>query len=125
MSDNTPETQPKRPIGEENADMIGIVYVLHLVSVLMGIPAVIGLIVAYIYRGESPEWMQTHYTYQIQTFWKGMLYAVTGILLAPVVIGLLILLGAVVWWIVRNVKGLRALQRRQPINDPTNWGFGA
>lgn len=123
MSDNAPETIEKQPAGGENADMIGIVYVLYLVSILMGITAVIGLIVAYIYRAESPEWMQTHYTYQIHTFWKGLLYAVIGLVTSVVLVGFAILILLFFWWIIRCVIGLRALQRKQPIKNPTGWGL--
>lgn len=123
MNTETPDNQSKPPITKDNADMVGIVYILYLASVVMGVTAIIGLIMAYVYRGESPNWMVSHYNYQIHTFWKGLVFFVVGVILIPVIIGLLILLCLFVWWIIRNAKGLRAMQARKPIADPTAWGI--
>lgn len=98
-----------------------IVYVLYLVGILIGVTSLIGVIVAYVYRGEAPDWLQTHYRFQIRTFWIGLLYVVVGGLLSTVLIGYLILLFWLVWLIVRCAKGLQQLDREQPIGDAATW----
>lgn len=50
-----------------------IVYVLYLVGILFGLTTLIGVVMAYVNRGDAPEWLKTHYQYQIRTFWIGAL----------------------------------------------------
>ena len=51
-----------------------IVYILYLVSLLFGITGIIGVVMAYINKDDAPEWLQTHYQFQIRTFWIGALF---------------------------------------------------
>ena len=37
------------------------VYILYLVSLLVGITSIVGVIMAYVNRSDAPEWVQTHY----------------------------------------------------------------
>jgi len=97
------------------------VYILYLVGLVVGITALVGLIMAYVNRGEAPEWVQTHYRYQIRTFWIGALYAVIGVINCFIVIGFFFLLFALVWWIVRCVKGMQQISRGQPSEYPATW----
>ncbi|MFP4080887.1 MAG: hypothetical protein ACLFTM_09670, partial [Ectothiorhodospira sp.] len=66
---------------------------------------------------------QSHYRFQIDTFWKGLAFLIPGVLLTLVFIGYLILLFWVVWLLVRAVKGLKALGERRPVERPARWGF--
>lgn len=121
---NETEAPAAPPAGtEDSSDTANLIYILHLASILLGITALVGLIMAYINRKDAQEWLQTHYTYQIHTFWKGMLYSVVGLVLTVVLIGFLVILFVLVWWIIRCVKGMKALKNKQPIENPTSWMF--
>jgi len=98
-----------------------LVYILYLVALIVGITSLVGLIMAYINRGEAPDWVRTHYRYQIRTFWIGLLYGMIGVVSTLILIGFLILLFVAVWWIVRCVKGMKALERGEPVADPATW----
>ncbi len=100
-----------------------IVYILYLASLVIGVTGIIGLVMAYIKRGEAPEWLRTHYQWQIRTFWLGLLYTVIGALTAFILIGYLILLANLIWFIIRCVKGLSALEKQQALPKPTSWLF--
>ncbi|GIX22256.1 MAG: membrane protein [Gammaproteobacteria bacterium] len=101
-----------------------IVYVLYLAGLLFaGVPTLIGLVLAYLSKNEAPEWLQSHFRFQIRTFWISLLYFFVGALLAVVVIGYLMLLFALIWWIVRCIKGLLALSDDKPVANPTTWWF--
>lgn len=106
-----------------SADSAKTVYILYFVSVLLGFVAIVGLIMAYMNKKSAPDWLYTHYQWQIRTFWIGLLYSVIGIITAPILIGFLILLFSVVWWIIRSVKGFELLGRGEPIENPTSWFF--
>lgn len=101
----------------EDARQAQLIYVLYLV----GVTAVVGVVWAYVARGDSVDWLLTHFRYQIRTFWLAMLYAVIGMALLLVGIGALVLLAAFIWWIVRCVKGLRQLDRGQPVENVETW----
>lgn len=105
-------------------DMAKIVYVLYLVAVISGITAIIGLVLAYVYKDEAPAWLQTHYRFQIRTFWIMVLYAVICGILTWLLIGLLLYVVLAIWWVVRCVKGLAALDRKEAYPDVEGWGFG-
>lgn len=91
-------------------------YILYLIGLVIGLTALIGLIFAYVKRGEdNPSWLQAHYNFQIKTFWYGLGYLIIGSLLSVIIIGWFILLFWVVWLIIRCVKGLSALDAQKPI----------
>jgi uncharacterized membrane protein len=98
-----------------------IVYILHLVSLLVGVTAIVGVIMAYVNQDSAPEALRTHYRYAIRTFWIGILYSVLAIVLMAVVVGFLLAPLVAVWFIVRCVKGLKLLGERQPIPNPATW----
>ncbi len=100
-----------------------IVYFLYLVSVIIGFTGIIGVIVAYIYKNDAPDWLKNHYRFQIRTFWIGLLYLFIGGLLSTILIGFLVLLFWVVWLIVRCVKGLQALGKKEAPPNVEGWLF--
>jgi uncharacterized membrane protein len=103
---------------------VKLVYVLYLVGLVTGsLTTLIGLVIAYINRGEAPQWLADHFTFQIRTFWIGLLYGVVSALLMAVGIGFLLLFAVVVWLIVRCVKGFQWAQRNQPPTDVETWLF--
>jgi len=108
---------------QSSTSNVKLVYILYLVSVVLGLTSIIGVIMAYVNRGTAPEWLKSHYQFQIRTFWIGMLYGIIGILLLAVVVGFLVLLFVLVWYIVRCIKGMNALDEGKPVANPTSWMF--
>ena len=103
------------------ADTANIVYILYLVSLLVGITSIVGVIMAYVNRAEAPEWVQTHYRFQIRTFWIGLLYGLIGVATIIIVIGIFWLGFVLIWYIVRCVKGMQAISRGMPYERPASW----
>lgn len=100
-----------------------IVYILYLVGIIFGIIGIVGVVMAYINRSDAPEWLRSHYQFQIRTFWIGALYMLIGVILAFVIIGYLVLLFWVIWLIVRCVKGMKSLEQKEAHPNPTGWMF--
>ena len=115
-----PGTQPQAPQPPSDSTA-KIVYILYLVSLAVGVTSLVGLVMAYVNVGDAPEPLRTHYRFQIRTFWIGLLYGAVGILLTFVGIGVLVLAFVLVWMIVRCVKGLRHLERREPYPNVETW----
>ncbi len=91
---------------------------------VFGWPSIIAVIINYVKRGDARgTWLESHFTWQIRTFWLALLWAtaifLVGLLLAIVVIGFaiwaigLFVLG--VWAIYRIAKGWLRLRDRVPV----------
>ncbi len=119
QNDNVIIEQRKPP----DTTMPMVVYALYLASFVVGFTSVIGVVIAYVYRGKGPEWLDEHYRYQIRTFWIGLLYASVATLLTVVLIGIPLLIALAVWLIVRCVKGFRGLQEKRAPDNVGTWLF--
>ncbi len=117
-------TTPVGPAPHRTEFIAKIVYVLYLASLLpflLGITSLVGVVMAYVYEGDAPDWMKTHFQLQVRTFWIWLLGAIVGVPLSYVGIGVAVLVFLAVWVVVRCVKGLRFLDRREPYPDPATW----
>ncbi len=122
MSAPVPEQSQQPALSGKQLALI--VYILYLVAYFMGITALIGVIVAHVQIGSADPFLSTHYRFQIRTFWIGVLYIVIGAILSVVIVGIAILVWWFVWSLVRNVKGVLALNDNKPIANPGSWLFG-
>lgn len=123
MSNNPVDSVSDAFAGREPAKSANLVYILYLVGLLVPVVPIVGVVLAYMYRAQMTDWLASHNTFQIRTFWMGLLYAIVAMVLMITFIGWLIYIAVVVWLIVRCVKGLQAVSRREPIADPETWLF--
>lgn len=100
------------------------VYVLYLFGFFTGLTALIGVIIASLRRDTADPTCQTHFQFQIRTFWIGLLYVFVGAVTLHIAIGGVILLWWIIWTLIRCIKGLLALNAGEPIRDPNSWLFG-
>jgi uncharacterized membrane protein len=121
MTQQVPPPPPPPSAARDQGNLVNVVYILYLVAVIFGPTAIIGVVMAYVNKGDAPGWIATHYRFQIRTFWIGLLIGVVGMILTIVLIGWLVLLAWAVWLIVRSVKGMKYLSDGRPIPDPETW----
>ncbi len=100
------------------------VYLLFLIGFFTGITALVGVIIAYVKKPTASGILQSHFQFQVHTFWIGLLYLVAGSFLLYFFIGGAILLWWLVWTLVRVIKGLILLNDGRAIPQPTSWLFG-
>jgi len=126
-ADNTPAGEPQPPHlqtegwfdpGPKNAQLI---YILYFVSILVGLTALVGVILAYMNRGKAGGYVESHYTWLIRTFWMGLLFSFVAAILIFIGIGFLLFLAIFVWLVIRMIKGIQALGRGEPIANPQSW----
>ncbi|TCM17161.1 putative membrane protein [Novosphingobium sp. PhB165] len=101
-----------------------IIALLYLASCVTGVTAIVGIVLAYVWRGEATgdgDWQASHYQYLINTFWIGLIGSIIGGLLLIVVIGLLVLAAVGVLVIVRCVMSLLNAQKHLPMPNPGTW----
>ncbi len=91
------------------------VYALQAAGFLFGITWIIAAIVDYVKRDDAAgTWLESHFRWQIRTFWWGLLWGVIGGILFIVIIGWFVLVADAIWIIYRIVKGwLRLAERRE------------
>ena len=92
-----------------------VVYALQALAFFNGITLIVAVIINYVKRDEvAGSWLESHFRWQIRTFWFGLLWGVIGFVLAFVVVGFGVLFAASIWMIYRIVKGwLRLAERRE------------
>src|SRR5256884_6156859 len=90
------------------------VYALQAAGFFVGITWIVAVIVDYVKREDAAgTWLESHFRWQIRTFWWGLLWGVIGGLLALVLVGFVVLFADAVWIIYRIVKGwLRLSENR-------------
>ena len=111
-------------ITQNNSPSIAkVIYILLIIATIIGLTGIIAVIMAYVNKDDSTHWLQTHYRFQIRTFWIGLLYVATGVFLSQVIIGYFILILTFFWLIIRCAKGLKQLENNQPVNNVESWLF--
>lgn len=97
-----------------------IVALLYLASFFVGVTFIIGLILAYVWQGETRgTWEESHLRFHIRTFWIALAASLVAAVLTLLLIGFLLFLAIGLWVLIRTVIALLAAQKRQPLADPT------
>jgi uncharacterized membrane protein len=117
-------SQSPPQVAVSNTGLAFIVYLLYFAGYFTGITKIIGVIIAHVQVGSADPVAQSHFRFQIRTFWIGLLYIVVGVVLLFVAVGVIVLLWWLVWSLVRNIKGILALNENRPIAHPESWMFG-
>lgn len=93
-----------------------LVYVLYALSYFTGITAIVGIIINYVKKDDVVgTWLESHFDWQIRTFWFGLLWAVIGTATFVFLIGIAILFANFCWIIYRIVKGWLNLNDNKPM----------
>jgi uncharacterized membrane protein len=112
-------TLPEPKKDSELKQLTVIVYVLQALSFFVGLTLIAGVIVNYVKRDDVAGTLyESHFRWQIRTFWFSLLWGVIGLLLAIVVIGFAILAADAIWLIYRIVKGWIRLSEGKPMYAP-------
>jgi len=112
-----------------------VVYALYLLGLVNGLTVLIGLIIAYANRDRAGPVMESHYTFQIRTFWIAIAWWIIaailflwGVPLSFVLIGvpLLVAGGLIVamthiWFALRCILGLVYVSRGEAYPRPRTW----
>ena len=102
--------------------MLHVAYALGAASLLTGLSAIAGLILAYVKRGEvASSWQASHYRWLIRTLWIWLLLMAIGGFTSPLGIGWLIIVAVSVWLIWRVAKGWLLAGRQRALPNPGAW----
>ena len=126
-----PDLQGVRP---SLVQLTHVIYALHAFSVLTGIfgaasvigaflvgwPSIIAVILNYVKRSDvAGTWLESHFRWQIRTFWFALLWVLIAIAVGLTIVGLLltaaILVAVTVWLVYRVARGWIALSGVKPM----------
>jgi uncharacterized membrane protein len=93
-----------------------VVYALQAVGFFIGITWIVAIVMNYVKKDEAKgTWLESHFRWQIRTFWFGLLWGVLGANLLLVRVGWFVLVADAIWIIYRIVKGWLNLAESKPI----------
>jgi uncharacterized membrane protein len=111
-----------------------VVYALHTLAIVVGlagsatvvgsfigsVPSIVAVILNYVKRGEARgTWVESHYRWQIRTFWFAIGWVLLAGLLFLTVIGIpiaiAILVGVTIWLVYRVARGWLRLRDGLPM----------
>jgi len=97
-------------------DLALLIYVLQAIGFLIGLTWIVGVVINYLKIDDVRNtWLETHFNWQLRTFWLGLAGMAVAWLLMVVKIGVLIGFAVTVWAIYRVAKGWLALNDRKPM----------
>ena len=111
-----------------------VIYGLHALSVVIGVssaafivtafvfgvPSIVAVVLNYVKRGEARgTFLESHFRWQIRTFWFTLLWCVVGGVLFATIVGALLAIPLFVvvgvWVIYRVIRGWLALKDGKPV----------
>lgn len=97
--------------GTDYKNLASTMYLLQALAFLLGgITFIIAAVIGYLNRDHvKGTWLESHYRWQINTFWVALFSVVVGTITIPFLIGYVVLVGATIWTIHRIVYGWIAL----------------
>lgn len=86
--------------------LTAVIYALYAASFLVGISALVAIVINYVKQNDvTGTFLESHFRWQIRTFWFGLLWGIIGGITSLILIGWLVLLANAVWIIYRLVVG--------------------
>ena len=107
-----------------------VVYALHAFAIIVGVagsatvigsflasvPSLVAVVLNYAKRRDARgTWVESHYRWQIRTFWYALVWAVIGGVLLIALVGIAILIALSLWLIYRIAKGWLRLRDHRPM----------
>jgi uncharacterized membrane protein len=91
-------------------------YILLAASFVVGVTSIVAVVIGHLKLPDSRgTWLESHFRWQVRTFWFGLLWSVLGLITFFIIIGYFILVANVVWVIYRIARGWLALAENKPM----------
>lgn len=118
------DRRPASAGSDSNRPMV--ISILYLTSLVVGLTGLVALILALVWKSEPGEpWEASHYDYHIMTFVLWFAATVLGFVLIFTIIGIffgiIVLILAYVWVLVRAIMSMVRASNREPMPNPGTW----
>jgi uncharacterized membrane protein len=113
------------------------IYALHAFSAVMGLlssafivtsflagwPSILAVILNLVKRGDvRGTWLESHFDWQLRTFWYALLWVIVAVLLAITLVGIVVAIPLAIvlglWVLYRIIRGWLALIDHRPLRVP-------
>lgn len=109
------EDTPSSDLDSEKT-LTHIVYALYAISLFFGITAIAAIIINYVKKEDvAGSFLESHFRWQIRTFWFGLLWGILGFITLFIVIGWFVLTANAIWLLYRIIKGWLRLSENKPM----------
>jgi uncharacterized membrane protein len=113
--EHLPAQAGSAPASESLKTLVAVVYGLQLAGFIVAFTPIVGVILNYVKRAEARgTWLESHFSWQIRTFWWSLLWGAAGLALAVVLVGFFILLATAIWVLYRAIRGWVELSEGKP-----------
>src|SRR5512135_1408348 len=93
-----------------------VTYALYALSLFSGVTAIVAIVLDYIKLDDAKgTWLESHFRWQIRTFWWSVVWFVLGALTWIILVGWVVLGVACIWFIYRIAKGWLNLNDGKPM----------
>lgn len=124
MNQSDPIIMPPEYSADANSDRLKplktittVIYALQAASFVVGVTLFVAIIFNYIKRDDvRGTWLESHFRWQIRTFWFGILWTGVGFITYLLLIGYVILFANYIWMIYRVAKGWLNLAEGKPMD---------
>lgn len=101
---------------EQNKSITQIIYGLYAASLVVGVTSIAAIILNYVKRDDVAGTLyESHFRWQIRTFWFGLLWSFVSFILTFLVIGIFGFIAVAIWFIYRIVIGWLRLSEGKPM----------
>ena len=99
-----------------NKTLTTVIYALYAASLLIGVTCLVAIVMNYVKKSDvAGTYLESHFRWQIRTFWFGLLWSIIGVVTFVIAIGWFVLVADLVWFIYRIVKGWLRLNESKPM----------
>ncbi len=93
-----------------------VIYGLYALSLVIGVTAIVAIVLDYIKKDDTRgTWLESHFSWQIRTFWWSVVWMVVGWIAWIILAGWLVWGVAGIWFIYRIAKGWLNLNDGKPM----------
>jgi len=93
-----------------------IVYGLQCASIFIGLTLIVGAIINYVKKDDvKGTWLESHFKWQIKTFWVSLILGIVGILTSPFLIGIIVIIADAIYLLYRSIKGFLYCYDNKPM----------
>ncbi len=108
------DTPPQADINNKNITQL--IYALYAASLIVPITWLVAIILNYVKRDDVVNTLyESHFRWQMRTFWFSLLWSVIGGITTFIVIGFVILAVTLIWFIYRIIKGWLRMSEGKPM----------
>jgi uncharacterized membrane protein len=101
---------------EQNKSITQVIYGLYAASLVVGVTCIAAIILNYVKRDEVVGTLyESHFRWQMRTFWFAVLWSVICTILTIVIIGAFGFIALGIWYIYRIVIGWLRLSEGKPM----------